>query len=417
MIIIKLAIKSLANRKATAILAVFSIALSVFLILGVENLRKGVKQSFLQTISSTDMVVGPRTSDVQLLLYSIFQIGDPSNNITLKSLKTLEKHPLVSWMVPISIGDSHRSFRIIGTTQSYFDHMLHPDGQKLRFDSGQKFIRPLQSVIGSQVAKKLGYKPGAEFVASHGLDHVSFISHEREKLKVVGILAPTGTPVDRSLFVSLHTIEALHHDWQPGQKDDGEETDAHLQTVDEPELVSAAFFGLKSKISVLNFQRIVNQFAREPLTAVIPGVAFAKIWSLVTKVEQVLLIIAGMVGLASIIGVTITILASLAARRREMAILRSIGAGPFKIMGLFIAESLVLTIAGLMIGAGCLYAGLWFGQNIITQLSGVYFPFLPPGHNEVLFLVLIFIGSFFGAMLPAIGAYRMSLADGMSVKL
>jgi len=416
-IIIKLAIKSLANRKATAILAVFSIALSVFLILGVEKLRRGVKQSFLQTISSTDLVVGPRTSDVQLLLYSIFQIGDPKNNITLKSLKTLTKHPLVSWMVPISIGDSHQGFRIIGTTQSYFDHMLHPDGRKLGFNSGQKFNQTLQSVIGSQVAKKLGYKPGVEFAASHGLGEISFISHEREKLTVVGILEPTGTPVDRSLFVSLRTIEAMHHEWQPGQKDEINETGAPLPEIDEPELVSAAFFGLKSKISILNFQRIVNQFAHEPLTAVIPGVAFSKIWSLVTKIEQVLLIVAAMVALTSIIGVTITILASLATRRREMAILRSIGAGPMKIMVLFISESMVLAIAGMLIGAGCLYAGLWFGQSMITQLSGIYFPFQPPGNNEVLFLVLIFVGSIFGAMIPAIGAYRMSLAAGLSVKL
>ncbi|MCP4184003.1 MAG: FtsX-like permease family protein [Hyphomicrobiales bacterium] len=416
MIIIKLAIKSLANRKATAILSIFSIALSVFLVLGVEKLRKGVRQSFLKTISSTDLVVGPRTSDVQLLLYSIFQIGEPNNNITLKSLNTLTKHPIVSWMVPISIGDSHQGFRIIGTTQSYFDHMRHPDGRKLEFQSGQIFDRILQSVIGSQVAKKLGYELGVEIAASHGLDEISFISHEREKLKVVGILEPTGTPVDHSLFVSLHTIEAMHHEWQPGQEDEDKETETHLSEVDEPELVSAAFFGLKSKISILNFQRIVNQFAREPLTAVIPGVVFSKIWRLVTRVEQALLLIAAMVALTSIIGMTITILASLAARQREMAILRSIGAGPMKIMGLFISESLVLAIAGMVIGAGCLYAGLWFGQNVITQLSGIYFPFQPPGKNEIFFVILIFVGSFFGAIIPAIGAYRISLAAGLSVK-
>ena len=152
MIIPRLAIQSLANRKITAILTIMSIALSVFLLLGVEKLRSGAKQSFLQTISGTDLVIGPRSSGTQLLLYSVFHIGNPSNNITLKTLDKLAAHPQVKWLVPISLGDSHRGFRVVGTKESYFDHIKTLGDRPLEFVSGGRFGKGLQAVIGDKVA-------------------------------------------------------------------------------------------------------------------------------------------------------------------------------------------------------------------------------------------------------------------------
>ncbi|MCP4071699.1 MAG: FtsX-like permease family protein [Hyphomicrobiales bacterium] len=418
MIIPRLAAKSLANRRVTAMLTVFSIALSVFLLLGVEKLRTGAKQSFLQTISGTDLVIGPRASGTQLLLYSIFHIGNANNNITLKSLRSIEKRPEVSWLVPISLGDSHRGYGLVGTNTDYFDHIRIAGDKKLQFAMGGRFSGALEAVIGADVAQKLGYETGSNFKVSHGLGEVSFTQHDREQFSVKGVLARTGTPIDKSILVSLHSVEELHHDWQPGQKHEGkekhvEDTDQH----DEPQLVSAAFVGLKSKIAVLGFQRYINQYPREPLTAVIPGVAFSEIWMLVSKIETVLLVIASLVAITAIVGMIIAILASLGERRREMAILRSLGAGPFRIFLLFVSEAIVLAGIGLVLGAGTIYAGLWLTQDKITQFAGLYIPITAPDLNEVMFLGAIFAGAIVGGLIPAIRAYQISLSDGLSMRL
>jgi putative ABC transport system permease protein len=415
MIIPRLAIKSLANRRATAILTIFSIALSVFLLLGVEKLRSGVKQSFLQTVSGTDLVVGPRTSGTHLLLYSIFHIGNASNNVTLKTLYELKKRREVSWLVPISLGDSHRGFRLVGTTGDYFDRIRTPGNRLLQFDTGARFAKGLQAVIGSDVAQKLGYETGDQIVVSHGLGEVSFISHEREKFVIVGILSKTATPIDKTVIISLQSIEALHHDWLPGQNQLAENTTTDKPI--EPLVATAALVGLNSKIAILGFQRYVNQYSREPLSAVIPGVAFVEIWQLVSRVEVVLFVVAALVAVTAIVGMIITILASVNERRREMAILRSIGAGPVRILWLFVAEAVVLSFLGLIVGAGSIYFGLWIMQDAITQFAGIYVPITAPSWNEAIFVSAIFAGALIGGIVPAIRAYQISLTEGLAMRL
>jgi putative ABC transport system permease protein len=121
MIIPRLALRSLGNRRLTAILTILSIGLSVALLLGVEKVRSGARESFANTISGTDLIVGARGGGVQLLLYSVFRIGNASNNITWKSFQDVAARPEVAWIVPLSLGDSHRGFRVLGTTRDYFE--------------------------------------------------------------------------------------------------------------------------------------------------------------------------------------------------------------------------------------------------------------------------------------------------------
>ena len=413
-IIPRLAMQSLANRKTTAILTILSIALSVFLLLGVEKLRSGAKQSFLQTISGTDLVIGPRSSGTQLLLYSVFHIGNPSNNITLKTLNKLAKHAQVKWLVPISLGDSHRGFRVVGTKESYFDHIKTVGDRQLEFISGRRFGEGLQAVIGAKVAEKIGYKIGDEFVVSHGLGEISFSKHQQQKFEIVGILKQTGTPIDGSLFVSLRSIEAMHHEWYAGKKSHGDETDA---IVSQPKLATAAFVGLKDKISVLSFQRVVNQFAGEPISAVIPAVAFAEIWRLVSKAQSALLVVAALVALTAITGMVISLFSSLNERRREMAILRSIGAGPMTILWLFISEALFLAGCGIIIGTAAIYLGLWLMAEKVTAFAGIYIPLSAPSLYEALFLCAIVASTLIGAIIPAWRAYRTALNDGLVIRI
>lgn len=419
MMVPRLAIKSLLNRRLAAGLAILSIALSVFLLLGVEKLRTGIKTSFLQSISATDLVVGPRSSGVQLLLYSMFHIGSASNNVTLKSLHTLEKRPEVAWMVPISLGDSYKGFPVVATVPDYFEHIKNAGGSSLEFQSGKRFDGDFEAVIGARVAEKLGIANGDTFEISHGLGEVSFVQHDDDKFNVVGVLEYTGTPTDESVFISLGSISELHHDWHPGKRSEPEvhsdEGDEHEAT--QPTIATAAFIGLRSKIAVLGFQQYVNKFPREPLTAVIPGVAFSEIWKLVSRIEFVLLAISAFVAVAAIIGLVITILSSLNERRREMAILRALGAGPTIVFQLYVLESLFLAVIGIVIGAGALYLVLWLLQGDVVKITGLQIAMSAPSANEVTFVVLILVSAILGGIIPAIRAYRMSLSDGLTMRV
>ncbi|HBT55776.1 MAG TPA: peptide ABC transporter permease, partial [Pseudomonas sp.] len=216
MYLLRLAIQSLANRRFSALLTVIAIALSVTLLLAVERIRTEARSSFASTVSGTDLIVGARSGSVQLLLYSVFRIGNATNNIRWDSFQQISQQPQVKWAIPLSLGDSHRGFRVLGTSQAYFDHYQFGRDRSLSFSQGQPFADLYDAVLGADVARELGYQLGTEMVLAHGAGAVSFVNHADKPFKVVGILAKTGTPVDRTIHVSLHGIEALHVDWQQG---------------------------------------------------------------------------------------------------------------------------------------------------------------------------------------------------------
>ena len=208
--ILGLAIKSLRNRKFTAALTMLSIALAVVLLLGVERIRSEARESFASTISGTDLIVGARSSPVHLLLYSVFRIGNATNNVSWDSYTALASRPEVAWTIPLSLGDSHRGFRVLGTTDGYFEHFRFARGRKLELAEGKRFEDDHDAVLGAEVAEALGYKPGQPIVIAHGAGDVSFSLHKDHPFRVVGILARTGTPVDRTVHVTLGGMDAVH---------------------------------------------------------------------------------------------------------------------------------------------------------------------------------------------------------------
>jgi putative ABC transport system permease protein len=206
MAIVRLALHSVWNRRVTAGLTVFAVALSAAMLLGVEKLRRDARGAFADTISGTDLVVGARGGAVQLLLYSIFRIGDHTNDISWESYQHIAGLPRVSWTVPISLGDSHRGFRVMGTTRNYFQHYRYARREQLRFAAGAPFDEIFDAVLGAEVAERLGYALGDPIVVAHGAGTVSMLAHDDKPFRVVGILEPTGTPVDsRSSATSTNT--------------------------------------------------------------------------------------------------------------------------------------------------------------------------------------------------------------------
>jgi putative ABC transport system permease protein len=414
--VLNLALRSIANRRATAILTVLTVAISVMLFLGVEKVRHGARESFENTISGVDLIVGARSSPVNLLLYSVFHIGDATNNITWDSYETVASAPGVAWTVPISLGDSHRGYRVIGTTPTLFEHYQYGRGRHLEFASGQSFDSLFEAVIGAAVARELGYQTGDEIIVAHGMGEVGFIEHDNNPFTVVGVLAPTGTPLDQSVMVTLEAIEAIH---MGGATGSGATASAdELRAMDlTPDQLTAFFVGLDSPVAALRLQRAINTYPEEPLQAVIPGVALAQLWSIVGVAERTLAAVAAFVVLTGLVSILTAILTSLNERRREMAILRALGARPGHVFVLLVAEATLVAFAGAILGALATYGALNVLSPFLEARFGIVLPGLRPGLYD-----LAIVGAVTGAaailgLFPAWRAYRNSLADGMTIKL
>ena len=419
MIVLRLALQSLQARWLTALLSILAIAFSVMLLLGVEKVRNGARQSFADTISGTDLIVGARSGGVQLLLYSVFRIGNATNNVTWKSYEDIASHPDVEWIVPLSLGDSHKGYRVLGTNQDYFKYYRFRGDQPLEVTQGEVFDDLFDAVIGSEVARQLGYKVGDKIVIGHGLGSVSFLDHADKPFRVSGILEKTGTPVDRTVHVSLEAIEAIHIDWQQGAPIPGQSVSAEQvrQMELKPQAITAALIGLKSRLAVFRVQRAINEYRQEPLLAILPGASLQELWELVGVAETALAVVSAMVVATAILGMVTMILTTLNERRREMAILRSVGARPATVMGLLTTEAGVLTLAGVVLGTVLLYVSLFFLRPTVDRLYGLNLAISAPTSGEFMTLAAIVLAGLIAGLVPAVLAYRRSLADGMTVRI
>ena len=413
-----LAWKSVRNRKVTAMLTVMTVAISVILLLGVERIRTQAKTSFANTISGTDLIVGGRSGQINLLLYSVFRIGNATNNIDWKSYQEFSQHRSVEWAIPISLGDSHKGFRVMGTNHAYFEHYKYGKKQPIEFAKGHEFNGLFETVIGSEVAKKLGYHIGSEIIIAHGISDVGFSRHDKLPFKVVGILSPTGTPVDKTVHVSLEAIEAIHVGWESGANLGNNPSANQLEMMQfRPKQITAMLLGLKSKIQTFALQRQINDYTQEPLSAILPGVALHELWGMMSVAEQALMTVSGFVVVAGLLGMLSSLLTSLQERRREMAILRAMGARPRHIFSLLVLEASALTLIGLVIGTASLYVLLAAIGPIIQQNYGINLELNPLSVYEWGLLVAVqFAGSIIG-LIPAFRAYRQSLSDGMTIRV
>jgi putative ABC transport system permease protein len=410
-----LAAKSLRNRKFTAALTILSIALSVLLLLGVERIRHESRESFTATIAGTDLVVGARTSPVNLLLSAVFHIGNATNNIEWRSYRAIADRPDVAWTIPLSLGDSHRGYRVLGTTPAYFEHLRFGHDRTLVLKEGKPFETAEDAVLGADVAQSLKYQVGKSIVIAHGAGDVSFAVHDQHPFRVVGVLARTGTPVDRTVHVTLAGLDAVHEEVEPGE-DPLASIIGATHRDDTPRAITAFLVGLKSRSAALTVQRAVNEYAGEPLTAVLPGVALQEVWELTGAVEKSLLAVSALVVVVGLSGMLVSLLTSLGERRREMAVLRSLGARPVQIFSLILGEAAFLTAMGILLGTIALYAGLLAGRSWLESRLGLYITVSWPSPGEWGLIGLVAVAGLLIGLIPAWRSYRYSLADGMIVR-
>jgi putative ABC transport system permease protein len=420
MVLLSLAWQSIKNRKLTTILTILSIALSVALMLGIENVRIGARESFASAISGTDLIVGARGSSLNLLLYSVFRIGSATNNVSYETYQHFANHKAVLWTIPYSLGDSHRGFRVVGTTAAFYEQYRFRKGRKIEFAQGRAPQDVFEVALGSDVAKNLGYKVGQRVAITHGLGAQGIMDHSDKPFMVVGLLDRTATPVDRSLYIPLEGMAAVHMDWQDGAPPAlGEETPASKITKDSVKIdqVTSFLVRCKSRIDVLRLQREVNTYQEEPLLSVIPGVALMDLWRTLSYGEDALRLVTVFVVLVGLLGMLVSLYTSLNERRREMAILRALGAGPRRILSLLVLESVMLTICGIVCGVVLIYAVSLIATPWIEREFGLYLPIKPPTPEALAYLGAVFVSGALVGLIPAVRAYRNALVDGLSIRL
>lgn len=415
--LLKLTISSLYARLLTVSMTVFAISLSLMLYLSVEKLRASAYTSFTNTISQTDLIVGSRTGSVQLLLYSVFRIGNATNNITWESYEDIIKRDEVDWSVPISLGDSHKEFRVMGTNEDFFKRYKYRGDQSLKIENGKYFSDLYDVVIGFGVAEKLGYNINTPIIVSHGLR--SFTEHDDQPFKVSGILAKTGTPVDNTIIVSLEAIEAIHIDWSSGAKIPGQETPVEqIRKMDlAPSNITAVLIGVNSKLQIFQLQRWINEYSEEALSSILPGVALQELWRIVSIVENLLLGISMVVIFTTLIGMAAIIFSSLSERRREMAIWRAMGASPKIVIGLLMLEAFIISSLSVMVSTFLLFILLYILQPWIDSTYGILVTIEMLSLKDIYIFILFILSAMLVSLIPAIRAYWFSINDGMTIKI
>jgi len=421
MILPALAYKSLKNRKLTTSLTLLSIALSVALLIGVEHVRVGVRESFSHTLSQTDLIVGARGGALQLLLYAVFGMGSAPHNLSYASYEKLKRHPAVRWTIPYSLGDSHHGFRVIGTTDDFYREYRYRQDRQLEFAAGRAASDVFDVVLGHAVAQQLGYRLGQPIVVTHGITSGrGIIEHGDKPFRVVGILKQTATPIDRALYITLEGMEAMHIDWQAGaprRPGDAVPVGQIRQEDIQIKQITAFLLRTKSRLETLRLQREINTFEDEPLMTIIPGVALSELWRSIGYAEGGLKIVTLFVIIVGFLGMLMALYTSLNERRREMAILRAVGVGPWKIAALLVLESGVLSLVGCLLGVGLVYGLLLVFQPVVEQTFGLYIPIMALSGVEYGYVAATIAAGSAVGLVPAYKAYRNTLSDGLSLRL
>ena len=454
-----LALKSLLNRWFSCFLIILTLSASISLFFTVTRIQESVKNGFQNTVSGVDSIVAARGGNLQILLNSVFLIGEPSNKIQWKSYKDIEKMRGVKFMVPISLGDSHKGYRVIGTTNDYFKNIKFGNKKDIEFSANINndvaFLDVFDVVIGSSVAKKLEYSLGSEIVVTHGLgesgvehsfdalnadhdDHSDHDSHDHGEhhddhadhddhsdhdshdhgdvgFKVTGILKPTGTPIDSGVYISVLAYEAIHKGWIGNQKvmDISEE---HIKKELEPKSISAIFVSLKNRTGIFQFQRDILNYKDEALSSVMPGLTLSRLWALTSNIDMAFKIITAFIIFIALLGMTAMTIAGLNNRRREMAILRSVGASPRTIVSLMLIESLIISFISIFIGYVLMVLVFYYGQGYIENNYGIYVEGFSLKNYDINIIIAIVFSSLLATIIPAIGVYKSTLRDGLSVK-
>ena len=439
MIKFTLVFQSLLNRWLSCLLIIITLAFSISLFFTVSRIQETVKSSFQNTVSGVDSVVAGRGGNLQILLNSVFLIGEPSNTIKWDTFEEITSNKQIKWAVPISLGDSHKGFRVISTNNDYFKEIKYSSGKKIEFNSGKPFNDVFDVVLGSLVAKKLKYNIGSEIIITHGLseggeahsfhsdksnghddhaDHDDHAGHNHADLgfQVSGILEPTGTPIDNAVYISLAGAEAMHTGWIGNQKVIDVSIEQIMERELKPKTISAIFISLKNRTQIFQFQRDVLNYKKEPISSVMPGLTLSRLWALTGNVDRAFKFITFLIIVIALLGMIAMTIAGLNSRRREMAILRSVGASPNNIVSLLLVESIIISIVSCILGYIIMIIIFTIGKDYLQNNYGIFIDSFSLKNYDLQIIIAIICAALIATIVPAIQIYKNTLRDGLSVK-
>ncbi len=352
-------------------------------------------KAFDKDLAGIDVVVGAKGSPMQLILCGVFHIDVPPGNIPLKAVKALKDNPLVASVIPISLGDNFRGFRIVGTSPEYIKHY----GATL--DQGGLWDKPMQVVVGATVAKKLGIQVGNTFVGSHGLGAGGHL-HGDNPYTVVGILQPSGTVIDRLIVTDTASVWKVHEDYTAVDDED-------RKIMEDEREVTMALIQYKTPLAAMSFPRMVNTTTE--MQAAAPAVEISRLLNMLGIGTDVLRAFAGVLLLTAGLSVFIALWNAVRERRADLALLRMLGAPPAKIAALLMGEALWLGVMSAIFGVAggqALTALIGWMLQLDNSLliGGLVWP------AELLWVPALACGiSLAAAILPAFGAYRVSVLE------
>jgi len=412
-----LLLKSMRSRIIPTSLVTISLMASMVLLLSIERVQQATEEGFNQSISGVDAIIGPRSSSLELVLYTVFHIGRPTNNITTKTINDMKQRSDISWLVPIALGDSHRGFRVVATKPNYFDHIKYANNQSLAFSKGRGFADLSEAVLGSDVATTLNYSLGSQIQITHGSIESTGNKHDDFSFKVTGILNKTGTPIDQAIFLDLQGYELLHLGWKSGKKVFSLE-DIALSSLPadalNPKTVTAAFVGLKSKLTLFNFSKNIREYPKEAISAVIPGIALSELWSIVGLVDKGFQLLSWIIIAISLIAMVTLIIASLDNRRQEMTIYRANGASPKFLAAMVIYESLVIGLVAIIGAVVLVTIVTYFATEQLNLTLGISPSFKWISLNEIKIFSIILFAGVLSSLIPAAMVFRKNLHQTLS---
>ena len=414
---LKLLFQSIRSRILPVSLVTITLMASMVLLLSIERIQKATEAGFNQSISGVDVIIGPRSSSLEVVLYTVFHLGRPTNNITTKTIDDLKTRKDIDYMVPIALGDSHKGFRVIATDKDYFKYVKYAGNKPLTFSNGGAFQQLSGAVIGADVAEKLNYQVGTDLHISHGSGKSVSQKHDDFSFQVSGVLNKTGTPIDQAVFVDLKGYELIHLGWQSGKKvfslnqiDLSTISDADLK----PKTVTAAFVGLKSKLTLFHFVEDIKKYPNEAISAIMPGIALAQLWSIVGLVDQGFELLSWIIIAISLIAMVTLIISSIDNRKREMTIYRANGATPMFLSALVVLEALIIGLSAIVGAVIFVTVVTYLATDQLNLILGITPEFEWVSMHEIkIFAIILFVGVL-SSLVPATMVFRKNIHQSLS---
>ena len=354
-----------------------------------------LSRAFDRDLAGIDVVVGAKGSPMQLILSGVLHIDVPPGNIPLKAVRELEQHPMVASIIPVSLGDSFKSYRIVGTSHAYLQHY------QTTLATGALWGQPMEVVLGATVARKLGATLGVTFAGSHGLGGGGH-QHGDNHYTVVGILAPSGSVLDRLILTDTASVWKVHEDHTAADDED-------RAVLEDEREITMALVQYKTPMAAMTFPRFVNTTTE--MQAASPALEITRLLNMLGLGTDVLRAFAGVLLLTAALSVFFALWTAVRERRADLALLRMLGAPPRKVAALLLSEALWLGLLaaalGLLLGQ-CFTVLLGWFLHLDTSLlvGGLVWP------EELAVVPLLALAVSLGAaLLPALGAYRVSVLE------